>query len=394
VSFAAPKSSDVPGPSWRGHMPALDGVRGLAILLVLFYHTTVVEPGAWWATVLHGVWRNFGWTGVDLFFVLSGFLITGILVDTQSSPHYLRNFYARRVLRIFPLYYVYLVAVLVIGPRLSSQFAEAVRVGDEAWSYWLYLQNYIAAWHGEWPHGQLFDHLWSLAIEEQFYLVWPLVVLLCNRRALKYVAIGLLGLSLCARLALDAHGASPVAIYVLTFTRLDGLALGAWIALKVRESETPRVERGMPREFALAVRLPSATVLGVSALAIAALFIWQGTFAYSAPLVRTFGLSLLAVFFASLLTMILTARPDSPLQRWFSNPLLRMLGRYSYGLYVVHFPVIKFTSSALYRLLPERTDLEHQLLLYAIALSVSLGLAVVSWRLLESPVLSLKRYFR
>jgi len=375
-------------------MPALDGVRGLAILLVLFYHTTVVQPGPWWATALHGIWRNFGWTGVDLFFVLSGFLITGILVDSKGSPHYLRNFYARRVLRIFPLYYVYLLAVFLIGPQLSSQFAQAVRVGDEAWTYWLYLQNYIVAWHGEWPHGQLFDHLWSLAIEEQFYLVWPFVVLLCNRRVLKYVALGLVILSTGARLALDAHGVSPVAIYVLTFTRLDGLALGAWIALKVRESDTPSAVRGVPSEFLEAVRLPSIAILAASVLSIAALFIWHGTFAYSAPVVRTFGLTLLAILFASLLTLILRAPSDSPLQRWFSNPLLRMLGRYSYGLYVLHFPVIKFSSSALYRLLPDRTDFQHQMLLYAVALPVSLALALVSWRLLESPILSLKRYFR
>jgi peptidoglycan/LPS O-acetylase OafA/YrhL len=106
------------------------------------------------------------------------------------------------------------------------------------------------------------------------------------------------------------------------------------------------------------------------------------------------GLTLLAVLFASLLTMILAAAPNSPLQRWFSNPLLRMLGRYSYGLYVLHFPVIKFTSSALYRLLPDRTDFQHQMLLYAVALPVSLALALVSWRILESPILTLKRHFR
>ena len=86
------------------------------------------------------------------------------------------------MLRIFPLYYGYLFAVLVMGPMVSSEFARSLRVGDDSWWYWLYLQNYVTAWHGEWTHGQLFDHLWSLAIEEQFYLVWPFVVLACNRR--------------------------------------------------------------------------------------------------------------------------------------------------------------------------------------------------------------------
>ena len=133
MSFAAPKASEPTARHALRHIPALDGVRGLAILLVLFYHTTIVEPGPWWATMLHATCRNFGWTGVDLFFVLSGFLITGILVDAKGRPNFLRNFYARRVLRIFPLYYAYLFAVLLIGPTLSTEFARSVRVGDEAY---------------------------------------------------------------------------------------------------------------------------------------------------------------------------------------------------------------------------------------------------------------------
>ena len=164
-------------------IPGLDAIRGLAILLVTVYRFNGGAAGA--EEHVNSVFRlaTLGFRGVDLFFVLSGFLITGILLDTKRQPGYFRNFYARRALRIFPLYFgVLFVAFFVLpiaSPRIAAIFAEAR--DHQAW-LWLYGTNILQARNGGWPFGH-FDHFWSLAVEEHFYLVWPLVIFFANYRA-------------------------------------------------------------------------------------------------------------------------------------------------------------------------------------------------------------------
>jgi peptidoglycan/LPS O-acetylase OafA/YrhL len=170
-----------PRPDDRERDPRLDGVRGIAILLVLVYHLTLYGGMAPNGPFLDRLWRT--WTlplglGVDLFFVLSGFLITGILLDTKDGPDYFRNFYARRFLRIFPLYYATLAATFLLIP--------AVRL-DAVW-YWTYLINYRFADVG-WPRVAYLGHFWTLAVEEQFYLVWPALVFFVPRRVLPWLCV-------------------------------------------------------------------------------------------------------------------------------------------------------------------------------------------------------------
>jgi peptidoglycan/LPS O-acetylase OafA/YrhL len=153
------------------HSPALDGVRGIAILLVLFHHFTLFDP----VTTI-GAWLGFvallGWSGVDVFFVLSGFLITGILIDARGSNRYFASFYMRRVLRIFPLYYLIVFLSFVVLARSTYWHDLLVGPGRVAqWPYWTYLVNFAIAERGDFQHGVL-DVAWSLAIEEQFYLRW------------------------------------------------------------------------------------------------------------------------------------------------------------------------------------------------------------------------------
>jgi peptidoglycan/LPS O-acetylase OafA/YrhL len=160
-------------------VPALDGVRGLAALLVMIFHFGRAEvPGRGAAAV--GFFAQFGWGGVDLFFVLSGFLICGILLDTRDRPGFLRTFYTRRALRIFPLYFAFLAAyIFVIAPRLPGASDIEVR---QRW-LWLYVSNFDVAAHGWYSGGGSHaNHLWSLAIEEQFYLLAPFAVLALSRR--------------------------------------------------------------------------------------------------------------------------------------------------------------------------------------------------------------------
>ena len=372
----------------HGRILVLDGLRGIAILLVVFFHFTILGPGPLAHAVLYYSFRNWGWAGVDLFFVLSGFLITGVLLDARASApsgrphHYFRNFYGRRTLRIFPVYYAYLVGFVLLAPA-----GVRLRVGDELTWFWLFLQNFSIAAHGDFDNGPFLDHFWSLAIEEQWYLFWPLVVLSTTRRRLMAVCVGLVVFSLALRVVLLQAGVSPVAIHVLTPTRLDGLAVGAFLAALARGP-------GGLHRFVPAAR----GVAAGSALGLAGVVAWQrGLFFYMLPGTVSVGFTLLALLFGALLVLSVEARADGLAARVLGGRMLRMFGRYSYAIYVVHEAVWVIFILTLedfgIRPLQAPGQLRLQLLVYTGALGLSTVIAAASWRFLERPILSLKRYF-
>src|SRR6476620_6746086 len=168
-------------------IPQLDSLRGIAILMVLVGHIQKNVPG------IVGPWAHHGFSGVDLFFVLSGFLITGILLRAKTRPDYFKNFYTRRALRIWPLYYA--VLILLLLPNSLTH----LNLASPRWSYLLYIQNLFPGFPA--ASGPLYI-TWSLAIEEQFYLIWPPIVLLLNRQWLARLAISLVILSPVLRYAL------------------------------------------------------------------------------------------------------------------------------------------------------------------------------------------------
>src|SRR4051794_10306507 len=230
--------------SLPSHIPALDGIRGIAVLLVLFCHATQRPfPGETASLVFSGgidkmiiSLARFCWTGVDLFFVLSGFLITGILFDAKGKDHFFRNFYARRTVRIFPLYYVSLVLFLVVIPLLPAAVSKGFGTiyTSKIW-YPLYLTNYSQSISEQ--AGRTVDYVlhvsWSLSIEEQFYLCWPLVVFLCTRKTLLKICVGMFFGSMLLRVGLLMADKGH---WAMGFTpcRVDGLAVGAAIALVAR----------------------------------------------------------------------------------------------------------------------------------------------------------------
>ncbi len=248
--------------SHAGFIPALDGLRGIAIILVLLHHFTYYRPTAGVDALIGNV-VFFGWTGVDLFFVLSGFLITGILLDTRDSERYFTTFYARRILRIFPLYYLVLFLAFVVLPKFPA--VHPVLVGQDdlppQWPYWLYLTNVLIADRG-WVHGWV-DVAWSLAIEEHFYLVWPLVIWLCPPRLVAVLCAVIILAEPAARVFARAAMVESLPIYVLTWFRLDGLAMGALLALAQRRGLLPSLDRWAPAVVIAGVAgIIAVTILG------------------------------------------------------------------------------------------------------------------------------------
>ena len=357
------------------HIPALDGLRGCAILAVLLLHFTSPTGAGGHAGLVKQAF-SIGWTGVDLFFVLSGFLITGILADARDTPHRYRTFYVRRALRILPLYYGFVLLLFAVPPLLGAR-AYTTPLADQL-PYWLYLQNVRPLSNGALDFAA---HLWSLAIEEQFYLVWPLLVFSLSRKgALRMCAACVLG-ALAYRVASVFTVDDLRTVYFLTPGRVDGLALGGAIALVARNPGGP----AWLRRIAPGVLAASLAVLAGAAL-------HPSGFNPAGAYMVSVGYSALACFFGAVLVLALDARP-SPLTRLLSSRVPRFFGRYSYGLYVVHVPLIALARLA--GVSPDAfagTGWELAGLLGYVALmgAASVVVALASWNLYEKHFLELK----
>lgn len=375
-------------PEIEGHIPELDGVRGLAILVVMICHFNLFYKPAY--QFEHGLKTllSTGWWGVDLFFVLSGFLITGILLDAKGSSHYFRNFYVRRVLRIFPLYYGFLFALFVLAPLLHPPAPGGRFAGwlDSQWWFWSYLSNYQFLFP-EWVRPSLLSHFWTLAVEEQFYLFWPAVVLLTSRKGLIRVCLFCVAGSLLFRLWLHWMGVDPRAGYRLTPARLDTLAIGALLAVLVRDQGAwDRVRRYAPKAIV-------AALVGVALLSIPT----RGM-AQSSIQMQTLGYPLLAVISAALIVFAVDPLAQSTgLVRFFRTRVMRVLGKYSYAIYVFHFPLtaVLWRAGLTIETFPRvaGSQLPGAIAFTSIASAITLGVALLSWNLYEKHFLRLKRFF-
>jgi peptidoglycan/LPS O-acetylase OafA/YrhL len=370
----------VSADSWTptGHVPTLDGVRGLAIVLVTLFrfNTGPAYDGPLGNLIFGGL--KYGYLGVDLFFVLSGFLITGILYDAKQQSRFFRNFYGRRALRIFPLYYGFLFVMLVLMPALLGsrwQFFPEARA-EQAW-LWLYAANFLMGIRDSWCLGS-FEHFWSLAIEEHFYLVWPLVVYFCSRRGAMVASVAALGISIIGRIIWLRAGGNSVAVELFTFFRLDGLALGALAALAARGplGIKPLVRWAWP-----------AAILGGILLA-----------AITPGDRRLLGLrwTIVAVFFVGLLLLAVASRPDTAWGRVWRSRVLAFFGKYSYAMYVFQLPLIElaapwFTAASVCAAVG--SVLGGRLAYIAIMSAITTLCAVASWHLYEKHFLRLKSRF-
>lgn len=372
-------------------MPALDGLRGIAILLVMFHHFQIIAPGQGAQAVLFNL-SEFGPHGVDLFFVLSGFLITGILLDSREHPHYFRNFYARRTLRIFPLYYLVvalsvlvLPAVIAAVPAASAKLARfATTASDWPW-YVFYLSNFLIAKTGDWRHPVL-GVTWSLAIEEQFYLVWAAVVFFLIRRRVEALALSLVGLALIVRAAMLYHGASWITAYVITPCRFDTIGLGAFLAAAMRGPEP--IWEALGRISKWVAWLGTPLLLGLYA---------AGVCSYEDPATMIYGYTPVALVCAAWLRLALAPHTHSLIAASLGNNTLRFFGKYSYCLYLIHLPLRAAIRDTVFAAATTHSALGsgllYQFAFYIAATAVVVPVALLSWNLLENPILSLKRFF-
>ena len=373
-------------PSRSGYFPALDGLRAVAILAVITHHyaADIWDVGIFW----------WGWAGVDLFFVISGFLITGILYDTLTHKHYFRNFYIRRTLRIFPLYYAVWLGLLLVSLVCHTKWNRYIFYDA------IYLLNWFSTSSALKQHAEslvlMFKfgrhmpsvdlaHLWSLAIEEQFYLVWPFVLWLVRKRTSLMTLCGLCILGTpFFRLYLYIHSTpaqiAAESIVGATYTRFDTLLVGAWFALWLRSQKAPSVAK---------VRQISHWLIGFSlpCFVLSVLTIaqhWPMTTPNN-PIVCTYGFTLIALISAGLILGCLD--PTSLIARVLSQRPLIHIGRISYGMYIFHYLLI--VEIVHYeRKLQQKYHLD--ILGFLAAFAMTYLTARLSYKWIEMPFLKLK----
>jgi peptidoglycan/LPS O-acetylase OafA/YrhL len=366
-----------PASGARGRIPALDGLRGIAILLVLSWH--LVFDGHRNSEFLPKLFAlgGFTWSGVDLFFVLSGFLIGGILLDAKDSARYFKTFYLRRAFRILPLYGlitgVYVLYHVLLVPGTSK---------IPLLSYPTFTQNFWMAYLGVFGTAGM-GVTWSLAVEEQFYLTIPVLVRRLTRTRLTW-ALALVAISapVLRTLMLLKFERGRFADYVLMPCRADALCLGVLSALLIRSP------RAWDLLLAKRIWLRSATVGLLVVLAWLAL---QNYDQSATPMV-TYGYSLLALFYSCCLLMALTE--TGVLHRALCSRRLMELGGIAYCVYLLHAPFIVEGRKLLPHYFPNSSQLPIPHLLGAeelvgglLGITLTLAIARLSWRFVEQPLL-------
>ncbi|MCK6539727.1 MAG: acyltransferase, partial [Anaerolineales bacterium] len=361
----------------------LDGLRAVAFLLVFAYHAKYL-----------GV----GWVGVQFFFVLSGFLITGILLDMKKSlpaGGYFLRFYGRRFLRIIPLYYFYLLLMGVVAAWLISisyrtDYMEAP--GGQMRYAILYVYNFLLATTDRDPAFYL-EHLWTLSIEEQFYVFWPLLIFLVPERFQKRLFLAFIVLGLVFRIAFyfvhafgefrNFHPNVSEALYPLPFTHIDAFAFGAYISRH-------RIPKARGQFFILLGLVP---LIGFASQYLStAQFGPFSTFGYALPMSAGYkfiwGYSLLNYFFA---VTIQAVAMEGMFNRFLEWSPMRYLGKISYGLYVYHQPITWFAFDI--RDLAFFENVDTQPISALLAFLATLLIATASYHLMEKPILDLKDRF-
>jgi peptidoglycan/LPS O-acetylase OafA/YrhL len=377
----------IESPYIRSRVCELDGLRGVAILMVLLWHyslTVVTVPGSAAAYAM----KIFGlcWAGVDLFFVLSGYLIGGLLIDAKSTSNMLSSFYVRRACRILPLYLLLLLLSFLLTEWVAklpdrSTWSWLLDGLMPLWTYFLFVQNFAMAYRESFG-GNMLGITWSLAVEEQFYVLIPLVVWLCTLRQLFWVCVAGVLLAVGFRVLLLCFVDAPyVANYVLLAARCDALLLGVLVALVVR---TPSLKTELRERVSLLKKI--VVILGAALIALTAI-----RHGLRQQILSLGGYTLIAVFVALILLLLVTGNL-AWLKRCLKNRLLVYCGQIAFGLYLLHQPIRGVTHAVVSGAAPSIGNLA-EFAVSAIALVVTFLVAGLSWRYLESPIIARGKRF-
>lgn len=362
----------------------LDGLRAVAILVVLWHNCTAGLYRGDSLIKIINLLSNAGWIGVELFFVLSGFLITGILLDSEKTSQQFSNFYVRRVLRIFPPYYTLLITILVILPVVLSQPSPLASNFTQTIFYWFFLNNWSSPLIGGTP---ALSHLWSLAVEEQFYLLWPACVFFLSKETLLKLCIGAILTALIARLGLTLYDIdfAKDAAYEFTIARWDALAAGAVLAIIIRSEQR--------QELLYKYWRPTLYLSGIYMIAFTAL---DRNFAPVGPGLTFLNQTVSALLFAATIFWAVTVEHNSRGRSFLLHPAMQSIGKYSYAMYLFHMPIIRMLESPWTKHTLNFAAQHPALWITVFALLVFIltyVLAAISWRIIEQPCLKLKRFF-
>jgi peptidoglycan/LPS O-acetylase OafA/YrhL len=323
----------------------LDGLRGISAMMIVAVH-------------LYNEYLPGCWAALDVFFVLSGYLITSIVIQNTLSWQFLKSFYLRRGLRIWPIYYL-LIVVLILSGHGSL----------EALPYYLtYTQLTPMYWGGEMPQWIPIQHTWSLALEEQFYLIWPVMALLAGRRRTGFLALALVVVAVEARYS-GFH-------WWLLLARCDGFALGGFLAVIMADSDSDRARRrarNWATAFAILASLQAALLIATGHL-----FDGFGPMTMAAR-------ATLATLGSYILVTLVICHAGHPVLALLRTPAVVYLGTISYGIYLYHYPIIRFTES-----LSSSIHIAPRLTLSVLDCVLTLAVAAASWQLIERPILRLK----
>jgi peptidoglycan/LPS O-acetylase OafA/YrhL len=347
------------------YVKEFDGWRGVGICFVILAH--------YFPSYFIG-----SWVFMEMFFVMSGFLITGILLDTKSKPAYYRNFIGRRIVRVFPLYYLCLVILFFLIPRTwidLSYYRER-----QAW-FWLYVENWLYSLDG-WPKVKALHHFWSLAIEEQFYIIWPFVVWFFSSRGLLRFCVFLFFFSILFRnTGMYFKFVMPFP-YVATFGRMEGITLGAIIAIMLR------TDKYYLEKYTYPITIISA-ILSVSAFFIA------GTMMFEDPIHFSINYTLVDIFFAGMITMTMCDDRLLMFKKLLNKPVIKQIGIMSYCLYIFHYPIQNIIQINFQNYFQGilHSEIGGKLVCLAIALSITIPVVYFFHKKVELPFWKLRKYF-
>lgn len=372
------------------HISALDGIRGLAIILVLFAHFVredfYIKHFSFAGSIITKL-SLMGLTGVSLFFVLSGFLITGILLNTKNEEKYFRNFYARRFLRIFPVYYLTLFFVFTILPLIINFSEQSLLLKSKQIWLWTYLSNFPLV-AGIWNKSDQFalGHFWSLSVEEHFYFLWPLIIYFTDLNRLKLICKSIITISLTAGISSTLLMRSYEFFRFLSWTTITfsgALALGALIAIH-------------RKEYGSLIKLTKLSHLWMLIFGI--LFIIEGFIPrrYNADLRGIVAHQVSWFFYAGLIITALNASSTGFISKIFTNKIITIFGKISYGIYVYHGILMPFFSKHL-KIESIASSLNSNILAVPVYYFITIGsvflISLFSWILIENQILKFKSYF-